>query len=242
MEKNKTKKVKISVIIPAKDEEETIGKVLTDVQTTIKTLPSYIWEILVIADHCTDKTAEIAKKHGSIVLTNPYAPGKGNALKIGFTHATGDVIVMMDADYSHRAEDMERFLTVLAPEGVGMVIGSRSLGGSDEYTFVRVLGNVFLTSCVNLLFGLHLSDGLNGYKALKSCVIKDNIFSSHSFEIEIELIYHTLLEKQTIIEISSHERRRAGGKMKSHAIIHGTKFLWCILKKGIQYNIQKWFQ
>ena len=236
-----SKKSKVSVVIPAKDEEETIGDVLDDINTEIKKDKEYTWEIIVIADHCVDKTEEIAKSKGAKVLINEGNAGKGNALAVGFKEASGDYIIMMDADYSHRPEHMKAFLGALSKENVGLVIGSRSLGGSDEYTFVRTLGNIFLTSCVNFLFHLKLSDSLNGYKAFRKNIVKKRPCSCNAFEIEIELIYNTLLEKQKIAEIPSHERERAGGEMKSNAIIHGTKFLLCILNKGLRYNLKKLF-
>ena len=231
----------ISVIIPAKDEEETIGAVLSDLNTTIKKHPDYSWEIIVVADNCVDQTEAIAKEKGATVIRNTGSPGKGHALTKGFSLAKGEYIVMMDADYSHRAEDIGIFIKALAQENVGLVIGSRFLGGSDEYTLIRNAGNVILTVCLNLLFSLKLGDSLNGYKAFKKEIVKKHPCSCSAFEIEIELIYNTLLEKMKIVEVSSHERARAGGKMKSHAIIHGTKFLLCIINKGVRYNLWKIF-
>jgi dolichol-phosphate mannosyltransferase len=195
----------------------------------------------VVADNCSDQTANIAEKKGAIVLKNEGVSGKGHALAKGFSYAKGDYIVMMDADYSHRAEDIAQFITALSGETVGLVIGSRFLGGSDEYTIIRTIGNSFLTTCLNILFGLKLGDSLNGYKAFRKEIVKKHPCSCSSFEVEIELIYNTLLERKKIVEIPSHERARAGGKMKSHAIVHGTKFLLCILNKGIRYNLWKVF-
>lgn len=241
MGKNNTSEIKrISILIPAKDEEETIGLLLSDINKQIKNMPKYQWEIIVIADHCLDKTEELAKKHGVVAIKNQRPPGKGNALISGFEVVQGDLIIFMDADYSHNAEDLEKmiapFLTRNTP--VGLVIASRSLGGSGEYTAIRTLGNIFLTFCVNLLFHLSLTDSLNGYKAIRSSIIKEHGYSAATFEIEIELIYNTLLENKTIVEIPSYERERAGGVMKSDAVIHGTRFLWCIIRKGISYNLK----
>lgn len=231
----------ISIIIPAKDEEETIEKVLTEVNSITQKYKNIIWEVIVVADHCIDKTEEIAKKNSAQVIQNEKSAGKGNALSTGFKQAKGDIIIMMDADYSHKAEDIPSLIKPLENEKIGLVIASRCLGGSGEYTFIRSLGNIFLTFILNKLMHLKLTDGLNGFKAFKKDIIKNQKFSSKSFEIEIELIYYTLLKKKNIIEIPSYERARAGGQMKSHAIKHGTRFLWYILNKGLQYNMWKIF-
>lgn len=233
------KRTKVSILIPAKDEEETIGMLLEDINTIIKKNKEYVWELIVIADHCIDKTEEIVKKHKATCFCNLKSSGKGNALRTGFEKATGDIIIMLDADYSHQAEHIPYFLEYMKNEQVGLVIGSRCLGGSDEFNLVRSLGNIILTGAVNLLFHLKLSDALNGYKAFRRSMIQDACFSASTFEIEIELIYVTLLKNLQIVEFPSHERARAGGEMKSQALIDGPKFLYFILKNGMQYNLKK---
>lgn len=233
------KLTKVSILIPAKDEEETIGMLLEDINTIIKKNKEYILELIVIADHCVDKTEEIVKKHKATCFCNLKSPGKGNALRTGFEKATGDIIIMLDADYSHQAEHIPYFLEHMKNEQVGLVIGSRCLGGSDEFNLVRSLGNIILTGAVNLLFHLKLSDALNGYKAFRRSMIQDACFSASTFEIEIELIYITLLKNLQIVEFPSHERARAGGEMKSRALIDGPKFLYFILKNGILYNLKR---
>ena len=226
----------VSVVIPAKDEEATIERVLKDLNKTIRGLKNYRFEVIVIDDNSSDKTGQIAKKYGALVIRNNGVCGKGNALKLGFKKAKGDIIVMMDADYSHSPEDIPRFLQEIE-KGAGFVIGSRCLGGSDEYTHIRSFGNVFLTMIFKVLMRKNLTDALNGYKAFKKDVVKKYAYKSRTFEIEIELIANALKEGMNIVEISSHERARAGGKMKSNVIVHGPKFLWAIIKEGIKYNI-----
>lgn len=239
MKRKQQRKEKISVVIPAKDEEETIAVVVKDVRHALDALHSYESEIIVVADHCTDATVDRATKQGAIVISNQLSAGKGHALATGFKAATGDIIIMMDADYSHVAEDIPKFIVPLKKDDVGMVIASRSLGGSGEYTFIRTLGNIFLTATLNVLFGQHLTDSLNGFKAFRKSQLNGHALSSASFEIEIELIYLTLLSGKHIVEIPSYERPRAGGQMKSHAVIHGLRFLSCILRKGVMYRIKK---
>jgi glycosyltransferase involved in cell wall biosynthesis len=225
--------IPISIIIPAKDEEVTLGHVLNDINAVLPRLEGYRAEVIVVDDHCTDRTAEIAEAFGARVVRNERRPGKGMALRAGFEAATGEILAMMDADYSHRAEELPRFLEALNA-GVGLVIGSRVTGGSEEYTHIRALGNVFLSATLGLCTRRYLSDALNGYKVFRRDVFTDFPYTSAAFEIEIEIIANTLRKGYRIAEISSHERARAGGEMKSRAIRHGTRFLGRILYEGMR--------
>lgn len=226
----------VSVIIPAKDEEATIGKVLKDLNKVIKKTKKYRFEVIVVDDKSKDKTGAISKKYGAKVIRNMGKSGKGKALALGFKHAKGEFIVMLDADYSHMPEEIPEFLKKLE-EGYGMIIGSRHLGGSEEYTLVRHFGNFVLTSAFRIFFGVMLSDALNGYKAFKRIIIEKYNYKSKDFEIEIELIANTMRQKEKIGEIISHERARAGGKMKSFAPVHGAKFLLKIISEGLKIRL-----
>ncbi|MEZ5428818.1 MAG: glycosyltransferase family 2 protein [Pyrinomonadaceae bacterium] len=224
---------KISVVIPAKNEEETLGNVLDDLNKMIEQMPNYEVEVICVDDHSTDATATLARSYGAKVVENKRKPGKGMALRTGFEAATGEVLVMLDADYSHRAEELPRMLEALT-EGVGLVIGSRVVGGSEEYTHIRALGNVFLSATLGLCTRRYLSDALNGFKVFRRDVFTDFQYTSKAFEIEIEIIANTLRKGYRVAEVSSHERARAGGEMKSRVVRHGTRFLLRILWEGLR--------
>ena len=224
---------KVSVIIPAKDEEETLGNILDDLNKTIADMPKYDFEVICVDDHSVDATANIARSFGARVIENTRKPGKGMALRAGFGAASGEVLVMLDADYSHRAEDLPRMLEALT-EGVGLVIGSRVVGGSEEYTHIRALGNVFLSAMLGLCTHRYLSDALNGFKVFRRDVFTDYQYTSKAFEIEIEIIANTMRKGYRIAEVQSHERARAGGEMKSRVVRHGTRFLLRIFWEGMR--------
>jgi glycosyltransferase involved in cell wall biosynthesis len=225
--------IRLSVIIPAKDEEATLPQLLEDLNKVIPTLVGYEVDVIVVDDHCRDRTVAIARAYGARVVENKRKPGKGHALRAGFEAATGDLLMMMDADYSHRPEDMPAFLSAMR-EGVGLVIGSRVFGGSEEYTHVRALGNVFLSGALGLSVGRYLSDALNGYKLFRREVFTGFEYTARMFEIEIELIANTLRKGDRVVEVISHERARAGGVMKSRVVQHGTRFLTRIIWEGIK--------
>lgn len=224
---------KLSIIVPAKNEGITLPMVLRDLNETIERLRGYEVDVIVVDDKSTDCTAAVALAEGARVVRNTGASGKGGALRAGFAAATGDIIAMMDADYSHRAEELPIFLEAMKP-GVGLVIGSRVVGGSEEYHHVRALGNVFLSATLGLCTGRYLSDALNGYKVFRRDVFTEFIYTSKAFEIEIEIIANTLRSGYKVVEVSSHERARAGGEVKSRVVRHGTRFLFRILYEGVK--------
>lgn len=226
----------VSVVIPAKDEEETIGDLLDDLKREIAKLTKWKFEIIVVDNNCADKTARVAKEKGAIVVKEKKR-GKGHALVAGFGKSRGEYIVMMDADYSHRAEDLGAMIGKLE-EGYGLIVGSRMLGGSDEYNVVRYFGNISLTLAYRTLFWQWpMTDALNGYKVFRRDIFDAFTYHSSNFEIEIELLSNALKLGYNIGEVPSHERERAGGKMKSFAPVHGTKFLLKIIQESIKY----WF-
>jgi glycosyltransferase involved in cell wall biosynthesis len=210
-----------------------LGLVLDDVNRVIEQVPGHTFEVIVVDDKSTDETGEVGRARGANVIRNSGRSGKGCALRAGFSASSGDIIIMMDADYSHRAEEIPRFLAAME-DRVGLVIGSRVVGGSEEYTPIRALGNVFLTYAVGLFLGRYLSDALNGFKAFRRDVFDDFRYTSPKFEIEIEIIANTLRKGYRVVEVMSHERARAGGEAKSRVIRHGTLFFLRVFSEWLR--------
>lgn len=218
----------LSIVIPAKNEEESLPSVLDEVGRALKELPDGC-EVIVVNDRSSDNTASIVGQYPFARLVDNVNPsGKGNALRAGFEQARGEYIAMMDADFSHNAMDLPDLLKE-AQKHQGLVVGSRIYGGSDEYTRVRAFGNVVLTWAFGFVHGRYLSDALNGFKVFHGDVYRHFVYTSRNFEIEIELLANTLRLKRRISEYPSHERSRSGGKMKSSVVKHGTLFLMRIL-------------
>jgi glycosyltransferase involved in cell wall biosynthesis len=230
----------VSVIIPAKNESENIPQLLTDLQKVFQKITNYQFELIVVDDHSADQTSQVARDGGAIVIENKRNPGKGNALVSGFEKAAGRYLIMLDADYSHRPEDIPVFLSKLE-QGFGLVVGSRSTGGSDEYTFIRTLGNVGLSTVFCFLMGVQVTDVLNGYKAFRREVFTGYRYHSAQFEIEIELMANCIRAGLPIGEIACHERARSAGEAKSRVVKHGTRFLWKILQMAFIYRTERLF-
>ncbi len=220
----------ISVIIPARNEEQTISLVVRDCLAVLgeMDLPH---EVIVVDDGSSDGTVATLEGLGCSVLRNEGPQhGKGTALRRGFAAASHQTLLMLDADYSHRAEDIP-LLWEEFRKGYGLVVADRMTGGSDEYTFSRSYGNIFLTTVFSTLFGVQLNDSLNGFKIFDRRVFDSFVYTAVDFSIEIELLANTKRMGLSIGQIRSHERARQGGKAKSFALRHGFSFLFRIIRE-----------
>jgi glycosyltransferase involved in cell wall biosynthesis len=115
--------MRISVVIPAYNEEEAIGSVVRDVIGQVPELE----EVIVVDDGSADKTAAAAEEAGATVIRSPYNKGNGATVKAGIRRAVGDVVMMMDGDGQHKAADVARLLEKMK-EGHDMVVGARNFG------------------------------------------------------------------------------------------------------------------
>lgn len=225
----KERELDFSLVIPTYCEEQTIGFVLDEVNELRK---DYHVETIVVDDNSKDATREIAEAKGARVLINPNKKGKGSSLLYGFSQSKGKYLVMLDGDGSHRVADVPKLVEVLKNEPeVGLVIASRIMGGSDEYTPIKALGNVFLTYFTGLFLKRYLSDAINGFKAFRREIFDHSKFHAHSFDLEIELVANTMRRGYQIREIASHERARLAGEAKAKILKHGTQFFIRILKE-----------
>lgn len=211
----------ICVIIPAKNEEETIGKIIDDVK-------KYTENILVVDGHSNDGTVVEAKKRGiNCVFDN--GKGKGDALKVGVKNTQAEIIVFMDADGSHETADIPRLVKPIRDGKADLVVGSRILGGSDELhgtfnKFIRNTGTNFLALLINEKWKTKLSDIENGFRAIRRDVFNSIKLQSKDFTIEQEMVIRCLKNKFRVEEIASHEYERKSGYSKLRTI-QGFKFL-----------------
>ncbi len=225
--------MKVSIVIPARNEEKNLPELLGK----IRDLYGNKYELIVVDDGSKDNTYNIAKKYADKIIRNERNGGKGFALRRGFEAAAGDIIVDMDADLSHKPEDIPALLKPLESKSVGMVIASRSLGGSEEYTFFRVFGNILITGLCNLWLGTKVFDSINGFRAFRKEIAKG--LKCNGFEIEIELDAHALKKGYKIVEVASQEKARLKGKANSRAIRDGWRFMQQILIEGLKLKFEK---
>ena len=146
---------RITVVIPCLNEERGIQQVLTD-------LPDFVDEVIVVDNASTDRTAEVAKKMGAIVVSELHR-GYGRAYKKGFAHATGDIIVTLDGDYSYPVDALSYLLEAFLHCRVGFLSASRfPMLNRDSMSPKHRVGNFVLSTVMSFLFLRWVSDSQSG--------------------------------------------------------------------------------
>lgn len=216
----------VSLIIPTLNEAKNLPKIL-------KNIPSYVDETIIIDGHSNDNTVKIARTFGCKILFDKE--GKGSALIKGAKHAKGDYIVMMDADWSHRIEEMCLLITGLEL-GYDVSMGSRFMqgGGTDDMTAHRVLGNKFFVTLVNILFGMKYTDMCYGYRAFRKEAFNKLRLESKGFAIETEISIQAAKKNLKVLEVPSFEKKRNHGEGKLRSLSDGFKILKIIIKELIR--------
>lgn len=227
----------VTIVIPAKNEAANLREVLPS-------LPS-VHEVLLVDGRSLDGTIEVARETlPSIRVVQQTRRGKGNALACGFLAATGDIIVMFDADGSADPAEIPAFLKALI-DGADFAKGSRFApgGGSDDITVIRRFGNAGLHLVANLAFGTRFSDLCYGYNAFWRDLLpildlpsvdapapaNGSMLWGDGFEIETVLNCRMAAAGVKIAEVPSTELRRIHGESNLRTFADGSRVLRTIV-------------
>lgn len=197
-------KIDLSLVIPCYNEEHTLKACIERVLELEKTLSI---EIVIVDDKSTDKSPEIARslslQYSNIkVLFHEVNRGKGAALKTGFKHASGDYIVVQDADLEYDPRDYEILLVPILDGRAEVVYGSRFLGGPHRVLFFwHYIGNKFLTLISDALSNLNLTDMETGYKVFKKEVLAGLKLKSDRFGFEPEFTMKVAKKGYRVYEV-----------------------------------------
>jgi glycosyltransferase involved in cell wall biosynthesis len=223
----------LSIVIPAKNEQHAIGKVISELYSLYPQA-----EILVINDGSTDQTAAIASTAGAQVIHHPYSKGNGAAIKTGARHASGDLLLFMDADGQHHAADIQRLLDKLA-EGYDMVVGARQQG--SQASVGRSLANGFYNRLSSYVTGQKVEDLTSGFRLVKRPLfLKFLSLLPNGFSYPTTSTMAFFRAGYAVAYIPIHAAQRQG---KSHIkpLQDGIRFLLIIFKIGTLYSPLKLF-
>lgn len=215
----------VSLIIPARNEARNIAWVLEQIPDTVS-------EVILVDGESTDVTLITARTYRPDIKVVPQqGPGKGSALRTGFLAATGDVIVMMDADGSMAPQEISHFLHFLN-NGYDFVKGSRFIagGGSLDITRIRRLGNRFLLAVFNTLYSSELTDLCYGFCAFHRRYLDHLALTATGFEIEAEMTLRSVQAGLRVAEVPSLELPRRAGKSNLNAISDGLRVLNTVVR------------
>jgi len=190
-------------------------------------LPDFVTEVIVVDGRSSDDTAlTAAMMRPDVKVVMEPAKGKGAALRRGFAEATGEIIVMLDADGSADGGEIQRFVDVLLA-GADFAKGSRFLpgGGSADLTHIRSLGNQALTAMVNLICQTRFSDLCYGYNAFwRDCLDFVDVDVT-GFEVETRLMMMVATSGLVMVEVPSWEYDRVHGVSNLNALSDGIRVL-----------------
>jgi glycosyltransferase involved in cell wall biosynthesis len=220
---------RVSVIVPTLNEAANLPHVFAE-------LPEGLHEVIVVDGFSTDDTIGVARAlRPDVRIVLQERRGKGNALNCGFEAATGDIIVMLDADGSADPGEIPAFVATLL-DGADFAKGSRYLpgGGSSDITGLRSAGNRVLSGIVNFAFGTRYSDLCYGYNAFWRHCLDAMSVDCDGFEVETLINIRIARGGLRIAEVPSFERERIHGTSNLNTFRDGWRVLRTIVRERIR--------
>jgi len=226
-DRRRSRNTKVSVVVPAMNEEGNIAQVLGE-------LPDELHEVILVDGNSKDETVEVARRaYPEIRVLTQSGRGKGDAFRTGFAAVTGNVVVMLDADGSADPAEIPRFVEALEA-GADFAKGSRFLegGGSTDITGLRKLGNAFLSGSANLLHGTRFTDLCYGYNAFWTRCLPFISLDVPGFEVETLINVRIAAAGMKITEVPSYEKDRISGESNLNTFRDGFRVLGTILRES----------
>lgn len=227
--------MRLSVVIPCYNEVGTLDQVVEAVRAS----PVKGCEILIVDDGSIDGTRELLKSKieplVDKVIYHTKNKGKGAALRTGFTAATGDIVIVQDADLEYDPQEYPLMIEPILSNKADVVFGSRFQGGRPHRVvyFWHMVGNKFLTTLSNMLTNINLTDMETCYKAFRREIIQSIVIQENRFGFEPEITAKVAKMNCRIYEVGISYYGRTYKEGKKIGWKDGIKAIWCILK----YNL-----
>jgi glycosyltransferase involved in cell wall biosynthesis len=223
----------VSVIIPAYNEERTIGDVISNTSRILDDL-DVPYEIIVVNDGSTDKTGLVASSYKVTLVTNSTNRGKGYSLRRALKLAQGEIIVTLDSDGEHKPKEIPDLIVPLY-NGADVVAGSRFLGRQSHVTTkLNAMGNFFFNAAIMTLTGQRVTDSQTGFRAMKSDALRKLNLESDGYEIETEITVKSLRNGLSFKEMPISVERRKYSVSKLKVLSDGAKILRTIVKSNFK--------
>ena len=217
----------LTVVIPTLNEAQTVGEIIEKVRP-------FTDDILVVDGHSPDGTADIARGLGARIVFD-HGKGKGEAIRSVIPHLEREITVFIDADGSHDPADIPALIRPILAGEADHVSGSRLMGGSSELhggfdECFRLMGSSLITACINHRFHVQLSESQNGFRAIRTAVLRDLGLQEDITTIEQEMIIKTLKKAYRMAEVPSHEHKRKAGYSKISIRKVAFRYVWSMIK------------
>jgi glycosyltransferase involved in cell wall biosynthesis len=220
---------KLSVVMPVFNERNTIDEIIDRVLA----VPIRI-ELIVVDDGSTDGTRErlleLQRERGFVLLLQPRNQGKGAALRTGFDRATGDIVIIQDADLEYSPEEYPQLIQLICLGRADVVYGSRFLGRHRVFLFTHYAGNRLLTLITNILYNTMLTDMETCYKAMRLEVLRSFRLQSNGFGIEPEITAKIFKRRYRVYEVPITYDGRGYEEGKKITWRDGVVALWVLVK------------
>jgi glycosyltransferase involved in cell wall biosynthesis len=199
--------MKIAVLVPCYNEEAAIAKVVGDFRAALPDAVTYVYD-----NNSKDRTAARAREAGAVVR-NESRQGKGNVVRRMFADIEADIYVLVDGDDTYDAGAAPRMISAMLAEGADLLTARRIHTNAGAYRPGHVLGNRLLTGLTALLFNVHLSDMLSGYRVFSRRFVKSFPFTAEGFAIETELTVHAVRLMMPMAEMDTRYKERPVGSV-----------------------------